>query len=163
MSRGKPEAVEIIKERRDGALSRLTGGIPYAAFLGIRFDRRGDELTAILPYGNHVLGNPMVPALHGGAIAAFMEVAAVVQLGWTQGWERMETGVEPFPGRLPKTIDFTIDYLRPGLPRDIYARARVARAGRRFASVHVECWQDNRDKPVAQAVGHFLMPEEAAP
>ncbi|CAM5530356.1 PaaI family thioesterase [Frigidibacter albus] len=60
--------------------------------------------------------------------------------------------------RLPKTIDFTVDYLRSGLPRDAYARARVNRSGRRYASVHVEAWQDNRSRLFAQATGHFLMP-----
>jgi hypothetical protein len=30
--------------------------------------------------------------------------------------------------------------------------------GRRYASVHVEAWQDNRARPIAQATGHFLMP-----
>jgi acyl-coenzyme A thioesterase PaaI-like protein len=59
---------------------------------------------------------------------------------------------------LPKTIDFSIDYLRSGLPRDAYARARVVRQGRRYASVHVEAWQDRREKLYAQATGHFLMP-----
>jgi acyl-coenzyme A thioesterase PaaI-like protein len=63
---------------------------------------------------------------------------------------------------LPKTIDFTVDYLRSGLPRDAYARARVARAGRRYASVNVEAWQDNRARLFTQANGHFLMPERAA-
>jgi acyl-coenzyme A thioesterase PaaI-like protein len=60
---------------------------------------------------------------------------------------------------LPKTIDFTVDYLRPGLPRDAYARARVNRSGRSYASVHVEAWQDNRDRLFAEASGHFLMPQ----
>ncbi|HMR54181.1 PaaI family thioesterase, partial [Amaricoccus sp.] len=59
---------------------------------------------------------------------------------------------------MPKTIDFTVDYLRSGLPRDAYARARVNRSGRRYASVHVEAWQDNRARLMAQATGHFLMP-----
>ena len=62
------------------------------------------------------------------------------------------------PLRLPKTIDFTVDYLRTGLPRDAYARARVNRSGRRYASVHVEAWQDNRARLFAQGTGHFLMP-----
>ena len=48
--------------------------------------------------------------------------------------------------------------LRSGLPRDAYARARVNRSGRRYASVHVEAWQDNRARLFAQATGHFLMP-----
>ena len=37
-------------------------------------------------------------------------------------------------------------------------RARVNRQGRRYASVHVEAWQDHRQKLFAQATGHFLMP-----
>ncbi len=52
-----------------------------------------------------------------------------------------------------------MDYLRSGLPRDAYARARVNRSGRRYASVHVEAWQDNRARLFAQGTGHFLMPE----
>jgi acyl-coenzyme A thioesterase PaaI-like protein len=64
---------------------------------------------------------------------------------------------QPRP-RLPKTIDFRVVYLRTGLRRDAYARARVNRSGRRYASVHVEAWQDNRQKLFAQATGHFLMP-----
>jgi acyl-coenzyme A thioesterase PaaI-like protein len=81
-------------------------------------------------------------------------------------WEEMEKGsLDPATidathlPRLPKTIDFTVDYLRSGLPRDAYARARVNRSGRRYASVHVEAWQDNRSRLFAQATGHFLMPD----
>ena len=51
-----------------------------------------------------------------------------------------------------------MDYLRTGLPRDAYARARITRAGRRYASVQVEAWQDNRARLYAEAMGHFVMP-----
>ena len=34
----------------------------------------------------------------------------------------------------------------------------IALFGRRYASVHVEAWQDNRARLFAQATGHFLMP-----
>ncbi len=156
--RPTPEPVQVIKERRDTALRGLVEGIPYAAFLGIRFDRRGDELTALLPYADQLIGNPVLPALHGGAIAAFLEVAAIVELSWSILWDGMEAGAGHSLPRLPKTIDFSIDYLRSGLPRDAYARARVNRSGRRYASVHVEAWQDNRSRLFAQATGHFLMP-----
>ena len=80
-------------------------------------------------------------------------------------WEDIEAG-EIAPDdwsalpRLPKTVDFTVDYLRSGLPRDSYARARITRSGRRYASVHVEGWQDNRARPHAQATGHFVMPRK---
>jgi acyl-coenzyme A thioesterase PaaI-like protein len=160
MSRPRPDPVQVVKERRDRALMALVERIPYARFLGIRFDRRGDELTALLPFDEKLIGNPVLPALHGGATAAFLEVASIIELSWSMLWEDIEGGKIAEGGlpRLPKTIDFTVDYLRSGLPRDAYARARVNRSGRRYASVHVEAWQDNRARPIAQATGHFLMP-----
>ena len=160
----RPEPVQVIKQRREGLLRTLVDGVPYIGFLGIQFDRRGDELTAILPFHESLIGNPMLPALHGGATAAFLEVAAIIELAWSTLWDGVEAeGVLPDgPLRLPKTIDFTVDYLRAGLPRDAYARARVNRSGRRYASVHVEAWQDNRARLFAQGTGHFLMPEAGA-
>ena len=165
MARTRPEPVQVVKQRRDAALNALVHGVPYVQFMGIEFERRGDELTAIMPFDEKLIGNPMLPALHGGAIAGFLETTAVIGLAWSVLWEEIETGVldadELALGhlpRLPKTIDFNIDYLRSGLPRDAYARARVNRSGRRYASVHVEAWQDQRAKLFAQATGHFLMP-----
>ena len=165
MKQGGSEPVQVIKERRDSALAALISAVPYSRFLGVRFDRRGDELTAIMAYSDDLIGNPILPALHGGATAAFLELTAIIGLSWTALWPRVESGdLRPedidLTGdlRLPKTIDITIDYLRSGLPRDAYARARVTRAGRRYASVQVEGWQDNRLRPFAQATGHFLMP-----
>mgnify|MGYP001813637912 CR=1 FL=1 len=165
MSRTRPEPVQVIKERRDRALRALATAIPYASFVGIEFERMGDELTAKLRYDDALIGNPLLPALHGGVTAAFLETTAIVELAWQGLWADVESGgidvetlsVETLP-RMPKTIDFTVDYLRPGLPRDAYARARVNRSGRRYASVHVEAWQDNRSRLFAQGTGHFLMP-----
>ncbi len=160
----RPEPVQVVKQRRDAALARMVAGIPYIQHLGVSFERRGDELTARLAYDDRLIGNPLLPALHGGAIGAFLEIAALMELAWAQVWERMESGGEGaaeieagrFPA-LPKTIDFTVDYLRSGLPRDAYARARINRTGRRYASVHVEAWQDRRERLFAQATAHFLM------
>ncbi len=163
------EPAQVAKQRRDSALAHLARSVPYIGHLGVEFDRRGDELTARLCYSDRLIGNPRLPALHGGAIGAFLEITALMELAWSLTWERMEgddAGAEAieaghFPP-WPKTIDFTVDYLRSGLPRDAYARARVNRMGRRYASVHVESWQDNRARPMAQATGHFLMPEGGA-
>ncbi|MEM7296102.1 MAG: PaaI family thioesterase [Pseudomonadota bacterium] len=164
----RPEPVQVVKERRDTALKALINGVPYALFLGITFDRRGDELTAVLPFRDALVGNPLLPALHGGATAAFLEVSAIITLRWERIWDDVEAGTLTVDAlargalpRLPKTVNFTTDYLRPGLPRDAYARARVNRSGRRYASVHVEAWQDLRERPFAQATGHFVMPEES--
>ncbi len=161
----QPEPVQVVKQRRDTALAALVGGVPYIGWLGIEFERKGDELTAILPFAEKLIGNPALPAIHGGVTAAFLESAAMMELAWSFLWDEIEEmridpeslTPETLP-RFPKTIDFTVDYLRSGLPRDAYARARITRAGRRYASVQVEAWQDNRDRLFAAATGHFLMP-----
>jgi len=161
----QPEPVTQVKRRRDLALSVIVSQVPYIKFLGVSFDRHGDELTSTMAFHEDLIGNPMLPALHGGATAAFLEVTAIVGLAWDSLWTDIEEERLNIPAvqngklALPKTIDLTVDYLRSGLPRDAYARARVNRSGRRYASVHVEGWQDNRSRLFAQATGHFLMPQ----
>ena len=161
----QPEPVTQVKRRRDLALSLIVSQVPYITFLGVSFDRHGDELTSTMAFHDDLIGNPMLPALHGGATAAFLEVTAIVGLAWASLWTDIEeerlniSAVQNGKLALPKTIALTVDYLRSGLPRDAYARARVNRSGRRYASVHVEGWQDNRSRLFAQATGHFLMPQ----
>ena len=165
MSRRKPEPMQVVKQRRDAALRALVDGVPFIGFLGVTVDRRGDELTTTLNFDDKLIGNPMLPAIHGGVTAAFLEVTAQIEVSWAMLWNDLESGRLDADSlgdgglpRLPKTIDFTVDYLRSGLPRDAYARARVTRSGRRYATVLAEAWQDNRDRPMAQANVHFLMP-----
>ncbi|MAS43878.1 MAG: thioesterase [Rhodobacteraceae bacterium] len=166
--RPRREPAHVVEARRDAALEALVATVPFAGVLGIHFDRLGDELTARLAFDEKLIGNPVLPALHGGATGAFLEITAQIGLAWTLVWARMEQGGDPaaaigrgeFPP-LPKTIDFTLDYLRSAGPRDAYARAEIRRAGRRYASVAVEAWQEERARPFLSAVGHFLMPSEA--
>ncbi|NWG52732.1 MAG: PaaI family thioesterase [Hydrogenophilaceae bacterium] len=129
----------------DVILARL----PYARFLGVRAEAHGDELTLVMPFKPPLIGNPSLPALHGGAVGAFMELTAFAQLS-----------VAARLTRLPKTIDITIDYLRSGKPVDAFARARMVRVGRRIANVHVEAWQNERAAPIAALHGNFLVTEE---
>jgi hypothetical protein len=134
--------------------------VPYIRFLGVQFDRRGDELTAVLPFRDRPDRQPSPAGAARRGDGGLPGDRAMIELAWSTLWDGVENdGALPAgPLRLPKTIDFTIDYLRAGLPRDAYARARVNRSGRRYASVHVEAWQDNRARLFAQATGHFLMP-----
>ena len=123
--------------------------VPYVRFLGMRVELAGDEMTTVLPFAQHLVGNPMLPALHGGVIGAFLEMTALAQLALAQ------------PGRrVPKTIDVTVEYLRSAGPKDTYARAILRKVGRRVANVQVEAWQDSRAKPVAGMTGHFLLRNE---
>src|SRR5210317_1043313 len=112
MVRKTPEPVQVVKQRRDAALTALVSGVPYINFMGISFDRRGDELTGILSFDEKLIGNPMLPAIHGGVTAAFLEVTAIITLRWSYLWEDVESGAIDAKGlaegglpRLPKTID----------------------------------------------------------
>lgn len=144
---------ELVAACRAGkaAYQSLVDRVPYAGFLGIEIAARGEELTFVLPQRETNLGNPTLPALHGGAVAGFMEQAAIIFL-------LLEMG-EP---RVPKTIDFTMDYLRAGHYRDTFAECRVTRLGRRVANVHISAWQVRRAEPIAIARAHFLLSEETA-
>lgn len=152
---------------RDAALEALAGAVPYNRFIGVHFDRLGDELTARLPFTESLVGNPFLPAIHGGVTGAFLEITALTQLAWDRAWEILEQGGEEadailegtFPPH-PKAIDVTIDYLRSGRPRATFARAQVQKSGRRVAHVHVEAWQENRARPIAMLRGNFMMPEK---
>lgn len=120
--------------------------VPYVRYLGMRVEMAGDEMTAVLPFADHLVGNPMLPALHGGVIGAFLEMTALAQLSLAQPG-----------GRVPKTIDVTIEYLRSARAQDTYARATLRKLGRRVANVQVEAWQESRAQPVAGMTGHFLL------
>ena len=134
----------MTQEELDAYLAR----IPYVAFLGMGARLEGGELTGVLPFSHRLIGNVMLPALHGGVLGAFMELTALARLTLDQP-----------TGRRPKTIDVTIEYLRPGKPVETYAQATLRKVGRRIASVHAEAWQEARDQPVAALRGHFLLGE----
>lgn len=137
------------KLRADGRASdmqALAEAIPYARTLGLQVDRRGNELTTVMPFRDSLIGNPRLPALHGGALGALLEFCILFQLVFDDAGER-----------LPKTIDISIDYLRSGKPMESYARAEVVRRGRRVANVRAQVWQDERDRPIAAAHGNFLL------
>jgi uncharacterized protein (TIGR00369 family) len=120
--------------------------MPFARFLGVKLALAGDELTAHLPYAPHLIGNPMIPALHGGVIGAFMEITAMAQLAMS---EKI--------GHLPKPIDVSVQYLRSGKPVETFARAIVNRVGKTVANVEVQAWQELRGEPIATLQAHFLV------
>lgn len=126
------------QQRLTEALAR----IPYATFLGVRAELKGDELTLVLPYSEHLLGNPLLPALHGGVVGALMELTAITQLAIAS---KSET--------FPKTIDVGFDYLRSGRPVDVYARAKVIKIGRRIANVQAEACKANADSRLPRCTG----------
>ncbi|MBV7317094.1 PaaI family thioesterase [Shewanella sp. NIFS-20-20] len=131
---------------RSQDVNRVLALVPYANYIGMGVERFGDELIFRLPANPNNLGNPVLPALHGGVIAGFMEMAAIVQLM-----------VLMQAANVPKVVDFSIDYLRAGYDKDTFAECRITRQGRRVANVSIDCWQSNRKQLIATARAHFLL------
>ncbi len=120
--------------------------IPYVDYLGIRAAGDTEPPLFRLPFQDKLIGNPQLPALHGGVIAGFAETAATLHL------------IRTLRGaKFPKSIDFSIDYLRSGRPVESFAGCEVVRVGSRVALVQVRCWQHQPDEPIAVARGHFLL------
>lgn len=138
---------EILRYTREsGDFTRLLESIPYARFIGLECDRFGDDLIFRLPKKEENLGNPILPAIHGGVIGGFMEMSAAIYLMMSQDSQRM-----------PRIVDFSLDYLRAGLNRETFAECRLTRQGNRVANVMITAWQKSRSQPIATARAHFLL------
>lgn len=130
-------------------IQQIIATSPFRRFMGIetQVDERG--VLAIMPARPDLIGNTMLPALHGGGIAAFLEITCLLQLAHEMGTTA--------PAR---SIDFSVEYLRPGRPETTFARAVVRRMGRRVATVHSEAWQRDEASPICLVRCHFRLPEQ---
>lgn len=151
MSEGSKFRAAVTDMRRNKNFDAIADAIPYAKFLGITAKEQDGKLVSVLEFHETNIGNPVLPAIHGGVVGAFLEMAAIIELMWA----RETTAV-------PKPINVTIDYLRPARPEPIYARATFAKSGRRIANVRVEGWQKDPAKPVAAATCNFLLEPDGA-
>ena len=149
----KPEVREwLVEARKHGDFDRLLQALPYVRLLGLKAVARDGDLLLRMPGAQHLIGNPVLPALHGGTVGALLESTAILKLLW----ESDSIGV-------PKTITLTVDYLRSAHVVETWARASITRLGRRVANVQVRAWQDREERPVAVAHAHFLLrsPEDS--
>jgi uncharacterized protein (TIGR00369 family) len=97
-----------------------------------------------IPFVEHLIGDPMRPALHGGVVSTLLD---------TTGGIAAFTAVRP--GDLLSTVDLRVDYLRPAALRDVVAEGRVIRLGNRVAVCDVMAYQDDPEKPVATGKGVY--------
>lgn len=136
----------IAQSRETGDISGLIDLVPYYRFLGLTMRATPEGPLCAIPGDAKLVGNPTLPALHGGVIGALLESAAIMHLIWARE-----------SGSLPKIINLTVEYLRSARPVETTAAASVTKLGRRVANVRVEAWQDDRAKPVAYANALFLL------
>jgi uncharacterized protein (TIGR00369 family) len=129
------------------------GRSPYLDFLGVQRQAVPEGQSGLfrLPFKPELIGNPLLPALHGGVVAGFAESAAILHLAFSN----------PTLAGSPKGIDFSIDYLRSAKPVDTWAQCTTVRQGSRVALVQVLLWQDDPSRPIAATRSHCLLPQSA--
>jgi uncharacterized protein (TIGR00369 family) len=114
---------------------------PFARLLGFTIESAGHgEARLRLPFDEKLLnkGGLEVP-IHGGAIAALIDTAACAAI-WT------------IPQTVRSaTIAMSINFTGPGIKSDLFADARVTKAGKRIASLSVEV-RDEGDVLIASAL-----------
>ncbi len=126
------------------------GRSPYVDFLNIHQQPQIDAGPVFrMPFKPELIGNPLLPALHGGVLAGLGETAMILHL------------IATTPGMqgVPRSVDFAIAYMRSAKPVDTFVQGSTVRQGNRVALVQVNIWQDDPQRPVAQAHGHALMPQ----
>lgn len=127
-------------------IAALLKSNPYLSHLGIEFEVKDGAILGRIPFKQDLVGNPMIPAIHGGVIAASMELVAIGQL-------MLEAQLE----KRPKTVNVSIDYLRSGKPQTLFAKAHIFKLGRRVANVEAFAFQEDETKPIAKLHGNFLL------
>ena len=147
-------AESIRKVKEQGGFPAFGRDLPYADFVHLDVEIEDGRPLTILRRDAGNIGNPSVPMIHGGAVGALLEHAALMQLFF-----ELELGLD----RRPKIVNISIDYLRPCLLEDTFARGVIIRQGRRVANVRVDAWQSDRARLVAAAHAHFLLPEDQTP
>ncbi len=120
--------------------------IPYADFIGAQAKIENDRLLYWLDKRPTNIGNPSLPAIHGGVIGGFLELSAAIEILYS-----LEIAA------VPKVVDFSLDYLRAGRYKTIYAKCNVLRQGKKLVNVTATAWQDDENTPIATARCHFLI------
>jgi uncharacterized protein (TIGR00369 family) len=130
-----------------GAPSGDLTAMPYAARMGITWQREGDAVVLTMAYSDALIGAP--GRLHGGTLAGLLELAGLAAVLVAQGDDAAKVRIRP--------VTVTVDFMREGAAQATYASATIAKLGRRVVNVHAECWQGSRDKPIAAAHINFAL------
>lgn len=141
----------VAEARRSGDYQSVLESIPYMAFLGLKVSADQNGPVVRMPGSDHIVGNPVLPAIHGGVVGALLESTAIIHIIWMHESRHV-----------PKIINLTVEYLRSARVVDTFAQAVITKHGRRIANVRIEAWQAERAKPVAAAHAHFLLPSDDA-
>ncbi|MEM6913823.1 MAG: PaaI family thioesterase [Pseudomonadota bacterium] len=127
-----PETLVRIKD--------LTADSPISKWFGLETSIEDGEHRYKLTFDEPHIGNPVIRALHGGVISAFLQHAATLEV-----LSRVGGTVKA------KSISVHTSYLRGARDQDFIAAVKIERIGRRIAFVEARGWQGSSDEAVGSA------------
>lgn len=106
--------------------------VPLHRALGVRLVETRDGFARVAIATGPITMGGVGGSVHGGILAALVDIAMLAALGPTFG-----------PGEQPMgTADLNITYLRPALTATVYAEATVIKKGRSLAVTEVSIVDD---------------------
>ena len=131
----------------------ITTNPPFGLSLGFEFlDSTDGRLRMRTPYAEHLVGDPDTGVIHGGVITAMLDNAC----GRAVHLARVSAGRDE-EGAIA-TLDLRIDYMSSAEPgKDLYGEAHCYRLTHNVAFVRATAYTESVDKPVASAVGAFML------
>jgi len=120
---------------------------PHAKWLNLQLvSTEETAVTIMLPFSDHIIGDPINRTIHSGAITTLVDTAAGAAIFQTQNNYRAMA-----------TLDLRVDHMRPATSGvDISARADCYRLSNTIAFVRVTVFTDDINKPIATALGSFI-------
>ncbi|MEM0927957.1 MAG: PaaI family thioesterase [Pseudomonadota bacterium] len=127
-----PETLQRIEE--------LTANSPISEWFGLVTGVENGEHRFRLTFDEPHIGNPVIRALHGGVISAFLQHAATLEVLSRVG-----------PGVKARSISVHTSYLRGARDQDFVASVKIERIGRRIAFVEARGWQGSEDEAIGSS------------
>lgn len=129
-----------------GKLAQLFESTPFVGFLGMRFQSvEVGRVRIEIPFRSELVGNPELPALHGGVVSALLDTC-----GGAAVWSQLGKDDRV------STVDLRVDYLRPGRAETLVGVGRVIRLGNRVGVSELRAYHPGaEDGPVAIGTGVY--------
>jgi uncharacterized protein (TIGR00369 family) len=154
--------MQDISEEYRGLLTEISSQgkyPPFLEFLGIMIEPLDtDNINIKLAMRDELRGYPGDGALHGGVIAAMIDIIGGTVVAWKllkehkgQPWQELAKRFKNM-----STVDLRVDYLRPGKGEVFTATASVLRTGKKLAVTRMEIYNEE-NRLIAVGTGTYTV------